>query len=196
MIPKKTLAHLLNENRLDDLIDHIEEDDFPPDEYDFEEAQELRRTKSSLLALLRDLRERAEKVGPSRVEDENFRSIKESLYELLEVYADSRTRVILHMFERYVFLREKSEKDERVKIQLEMKRLNLLKRNANREIMLLRDALIIAMAEGSGMPSINKQAAYVHKYWGDNEELVDLRKEPLSEDRIRKIMASAPSGPT
>jgi hypothetical protein len=182
------LVQLFNEKRLDELIAYIEEDDFPPDTYDFEEAHELRKARGAVLELLGHFRRVVEMMDPSCAQDEDLYSIKESIYEALAAYMDLEFVVFVRAFdlsERYAD--EMNTLDQIIK-ELKKKGRLYLRGKTIKEEHARRDEMIIKLARESGLPSMNKQADYIHENW-DNTDLSEFKR--LSSERIRKILASA-----
>jgi len=180
------LVRLLNENRIEELIAYIQGNEFPPDTYDFEEAHQLREARGGALMLLGDFRGIVEKMGPSCMEDEDIRSIKDSIYEVLATYVDLQLAVVLYAFalaEGYSECAEKyKELEKRACTKMRLGRRKMTIKQDNEP----RDAVIHEIAKKSGFRTVNKQADFIRESW-DDTELAEFK--PLSSDRIRKILA-------
>jgi hypothetical protein len=119
------LFQLLSENKVDELIAYVEENDFPPKEWKFEEG---------VLSVLEHLREVIDRLGPSAVEKKTFYPIKESVYEFPAKYADLHFCTLAGAFEAILQLDQASQvlgdtaKKLQTKMRLARKREKMNKR--------------------------------------------------------------------
>ena len=193
MILMTHCVELLSENNFGELLTYIEEDDFPPNHYQFTEACDLREVKHRVLGLLKELWDLRGKGHDSQLEDAFFQQMTVPVYEMLAVYVDQQLVILLQVIEDLSLIDEEKERLDKLgkSIKNEIKNFDIKTRLAKsketlKEQHARRNELIIALARESGLPSINKQADYIHENWEDTD-LGEFRR--LTPDRIRKILA-------